>query len=151
MNSPNLMEVRGLTINFPIYGGVFRRQVGAVHAVTDVSLSVRKGETLGIVGESGCGKTTLGRAMVRLYEPTSGEIIFKGSEITRSSRTELQKIRQQMQMIFQDPYASLNPRMNVRSIINAYPAYTGKGKNKNSIPALRHLMNIFCFVFFPVL
>jgi oligopeptide/dipeptide ABC transporter ATP-binding protein len=115
--SNTLLDVKGLSIRFPIRGGIFQRQIGEVHAVSDVSLSVNKGETLGIVGESGCGKTTLGRAIVRLYEPTEGEIKFRGDDITHKSQAELRPIRRHMQMIFQDPYASLNPRKNVGSIL----------------------------------
>ena len=112
-----LLRVEGVSVKFPIYGGVWRREVGAVHAVTDVTLSVRKGETLGVVGESGCGKTTLGRAIVRLYEPTAGRIVFKGQDISHAGFGELKPLRRSLQMIFQDPYASLNPRMTVRSIL----------------------------------
>ena len=115
--SDTLLDVRNLSIKFPIHGGILQREVGAVHAVSEVTLTVKKGETLGIVGESGCGKTTLGRAIVRLYEPTSGSITFRGEDITHKSQSELRASRQHMQMIFQDPYASLNPRMNVRTII----------------------------------
>ena len=113
----NLLEVKDLSVKFPIRGGVFQRQIAAVHAVSEVSLYVKKGETLGIVGESGCGKTTLGRAIVRLYEPTSGRIIFRGQDITKQPMKDLLPLRRYMQMIFQDPYASLNPRMNVRTIL----------------------------------
>ena len=112
-----ILEVKNLSIRFPIYGGVLQRKIGAVQAVSDVSLSVKKGETLGIVGESGCGKTTLGRAIVRLYEPAQGQIIFRGQDITHQSMSELRPLRKNMQMIFQDPYASLNPRLNVRAIL----------------------------------
>jgi len=113
----SLLEVKNLSVKFPILGGLFQREIGAVHAVSDVTLSVAMGETLGVVGESGCGKTTLGRAIVRLYEPSQGEIIYRGEDITRKSRAEMRPLRRYMQMIFQDPYASLNPRMNVRAII----------------------------------
>lgn len=112
-----LLEVKNLSVKFPILGGVFQREIGAVHAVSDVSLNISKGETLGVVGESGCGKTTLGRAIVRLYEPNSGQIIYRGEDITHHSRSELRPMRRHVQMIFQDPYASLNPRMNVRAIL----------------------------------
>lgn len=112
-----LLDVKNLSIRFPIRGGLFHKQVGAVQAVSDVSLTVSKGETLGIVGESGCGKTTLGRAIVRLYEPTEGSILFRGDDISHKSQRDLRSIRRHMQMIFQDPYASLNPRRNVGAIL----------------------------------
>ena len=128
--SQALLEVKNVSVRFPILGGVFQRKIGAVHAVSDVSLSVKRGETLGIVGESGCGKTTLGRAIVRLYEPDEGQIIFRGEDITNKSRGQLQPLRRYMQMIFQDPYASLNPRMNVRSILEE-PMRLAGGISKN--------------------
>lgn len=112
-----LLEVNNLTMHFPIYGGFFRKQIGAVKAVTDVSFTLQPGKTLGIVGESGCGKTTLGRTLVRLYNPSSGQIVFNGSDLTKLSQKELKFARRDIQMVFQDPYASLNPRMSVKEII----------------------------------
>ena len=114
-----LVEVERLTTHFPIRKGLLGRQVGAVHAVDDVSFSVREGETLGLVGESGCGKSTLGRTIVRLLEPTSGDVRFEGRSIGRLKPRELRPLRREMQMVFQDPYASLNPRKRVGSIIAA--------------------------------
>lgn len=112
-----LLQVQNLTKSFPIKGGLLQRTVGEVKAVTDVSFDLAEGETLGIVGESGCGKTTLGRTLVRLYEPNKGKIIFRGQDLTEFSKEELKVARRDLQMIFQDPYASLNPRMSVRAII----------------------------------
>ena len=112
-----LLEVQDLSVHFPILGGVLKRPVGAVYAVSDVSFSLEKGETLGIVGESGCGKTTLGRAIVRLYTPTSGSVRFDGVDLTAVAKDRDRELRRDMQMIFQDPYASLNPRQTVRSIL----------------------------------
>jgi oligopeptide/dipeptide ABC transporter ATP-binding protein len=113
-----LLEARDLVKHFPVHSSAFRRGAGeVVHAVDDVSLEVRRGETLGIVGESGCGKSTLGRLLVRLHEPTSGTVTFSGTDITRLSRRRLRPFRREMQMIFQDPYASLNPRKRVGQII----------------------------------
>ena len=113
-----ILELKNLTKYFPIMGGVFRREVGRVYAVNDVSLSINKGETLGIVGESGCGKSTLGRALIRLYEPSSGQVIFNGEDFTALSQRELKERRRKIQMIFQDPYASLNPRMSIEKILS---------------------------------
>ncbi len=114
-----LLDVRDLQMHFPIMqGAVIKRQVGAVQAIDGVSLSIRRGETLGLVGESGCGKSTLGRAILQLYRPTGGQVLFRGQDITHLRGAALRKMRRHMQMIFQDPYASLNPRMTVGDIIS---------------------------------
>ena len=112
-----LVSVRNLKKSFPIKKGVFARQVGAVQAVNDVSFDVARGETLGVVGESGCGKTTTGRAILRLIEPTSGDIRFEGRDVRAMGTSELRALRREMQIIFQDPVSSLNPRMTVGAII----------------------------------
>ena len=112
-----ILEIEDLVKYFPIRAGLLRKTVGQVHAVDGVSLSLKAGETLGIVGESGCGKTTLGRTIIRLTDPTSGSIRFKGVDITGYSRNQMREIRREMQIVFQDPYASLNPRMTVREIV----------------------------------
>ncbi|TML60084.1 MAG: dipeptide ABC transporter ATP-binding protein [Actinobacteria bacterium] len=112
-----LVEVRGLKKYFPIKKGVLSREVGRVHAVDDVTFAVSEGETLGLVGESGCGKSTLGRTIVRLLPPSAGEVVFQGSPIGHLGARALRPLRREMQMIFQDPYASLNPRKRVGSII----------------------------------
>jgi peptide/nickel transport system ATP-binding protein/oligopeptide transport system ATP-binding protein len=116
--SDALVEVRGLVKHFPITRGViFQRQIGAVHAVDGVSFDVMRGETFGIVGETGCGKTTTARLVMRLLEPTSGTINFDGRDISHVSRRDLKPLRREMQLIFQDPYSSLNPRKTVGAII----------------------------------
>jgi oligopeptide transport system ATP-binding protein len=117
-------------MHFPIYRGVFQRQVGAVRAVDGVSFDVIRGETLGLVGESGCGKSTTGRTILQLYKPTAGEVNFDGSDLIKLHGEDLRKMRRKMQMIFQDPYASLNPRMTVEQIVGeplkAHNVATGK-------------------------
>ena len=112
-----LVEVRDLKMHFPIYAGLLRRRVGEVKAVDGISFDVMQGETLGLVGESGCGKSTAGRAILRLYDLTEGSLKIDGVEIGQSSQAALRKLRPTMQMVFQDPQASLNPRMTVQSII----------------------------------
>jgi oligopeptide transport system ATP-binding protein len=112
-----LLRVRHLKKYFPIRGGLFSREIARVHAVDDVSFDIRPGETLGLVGESGCGKSTTGRTILRLVEPTAGEVWFQERNVTALDKRALRQIRKEMQIIFQDPYASLNPRMTVRSII----------------------------------
>jgi len=113
----SLLEVRKLKKYFPVEAGLFTRRKGDVKAVDGVDLTVEEGETLGVVGESGCGKSTLGRTILRLIEPTEGEILFEGKNIMQMSGAEMREMRRQMQIIFQDPYASLNPRMKVGEII----------------------------------
>jgi peptide/nickel transport system ATP-binding protein len=113
-----LLEVRHVKKYFPIRAGVLQREVAYVHAVDDVSFAVKPGETLGLVGESGCGKSTLGRTIVRLLQPTAGEIIFDGTPIQKLGTRRLRPLRREMQMVFQDPYASLNPRKRVGTIIS---------------------------------
>ncbi|MGW2463230.1 dipeptide ABC transporter ATP-binding protein [Streptomyces sp. NPDC001761] len=114
-----LLKVEGLTKHFPIKKGLLQRQVGAVKAVDGIDFEVRKGETLGVVGESGCGKSTMGRVITRLQDPTGGKITFEGRDITRLSTGDMRPLRRDIQMIFQDPYGSLNPRHTIGSIVSA--------------------------------
>ncbi len=113
----SLLEVKNLKVHFPVKHGVFSRTRGSVKAVDEVSFTIEPGETLGLVGESGCGKTTLGRAVVRLTEPTAGSILFEGEDLARLDPKELRGRRRKLQMIFQDPYGSLNPRLTIDDII----------------------------------
>ena len=136
--SDAMIEVRDLVKHFPLTEGIiFRRQVGAVRAVDGVSFDVNEGETLGLVGESGCGKSTTARLVTRLLEPTSGAIIYRGRDIAHLSRRELKPLRRDMQMIFQDPYSSLNPRKTVGSIIGEpfviHGVESDKGRRKTRV------------------
>jgi oligopeptide/dipeptide ABC transporter ATP-binding protein len=138
----SLLEVKNLKVHFPVKHGVFSRVKQSVKAVDDVSFTIAPGETLGLVGESGCGKTTLGRAIVKLVEPTGGSILFEGEDIAALSGTELRKRRRKFQMIFQDPYGSLNPRMTVGQIIGEaidihHLAESTSGKEKRIVELLK--------------
>src|SRR6266705_1100878 len=139
----SLLEIRNLKKHFPVGEGLFSRNKGAVKAVDGVSLTVEEGETLGIVGESGCGKSTLGRTILRLIEPTSGEVYFQGKNLLTLSQRELRDTRRQMQIIFQDPYASLNPRMRVGDIVGEgleiHKLAKGKAKRDRVIELLNQV------------
>ncbi len=113
-----LLKVNELSVEYPIFGGLLGGKTGAVRAVNNVSFEIQQGETLGLVGESGCGKSTLGKALIRLIEPTRGSIFFKGTDITQISRPSFRSFRKNIQMIFQDPFSSLNPRMRVGDILS---------------------------------
>jgi oligopeptide/dipeptide ABC transporter ATP-binding protein len=132
----NLVEVEHLTKHFPVKQGVFARGKSLVHAVEDISFNVRSGETLGIVGESGCGKSTTARLMLRLLDPTSGTIRFQGRDISKISQRQLRPLRREMQMIFQDPYSSLNPRKTVGQIVGAPFAIHGEKKARARVQEL---------------
>ncbi|GIK07969.1 MAG: ABC transporter ATP-binding protein [Anaerolineaceae bacterium] len=129
-NSEVLLRVEDLKMHFPIYRGVFQRQVGAVRAVDEISFEVYRGETLGLVGESGCGKSTVARTVLQLYKPTAGKVHFEDKDLVHLKGEEMRQMRRKMQMIFQDPYASLNPRMTVEQIVGeplmVHNAVTGK-------------------------
>ena len=143
----HLIEVRDLVKHFPLTKGIlFRKQVGAVQAVDGVSFDVVEGETLGLVGESGCGKSTTARLLTRLLEPTSGNINYKGQDIAHLSRNDLKPLRRDMQMIFQDPYSSLNPRKTVGSIIGEpfviHEVESDAGKRKKRVQELMDIVGL---------
>ena len=120
MNSPHddiLLNVKNLKMYFPVTQGILRRQIGTVRAVDDVTFQINKGQTMGLVGESGCGKTTVGRCILRIYKPTSGNIFFEGRDIASQSKKKVRSIRRNIQLIFQDPYSSLDPRQSAGSIV----------------------------------
>lgn len=130
MTEERLLEIKNLKKYFPVKAGVFRRTVAHVKAVDDISFHINKGETLGLVGESGCGKSTAGRTILRLLEATEGEITFEGQNLLKLDKRELREMRKEMQIIFQDPYASLNPRMTVADIVGEPIDIHGLAANK---------------------
>lgn len=141
MNEP-LLQVKGLKKYFPITAGLFNKQIGQVKAVDDLSFVVYRGETLGIVGESGCGKSTTGRMLMRLIEPTEGSILFEKEEVTKLSPKQLRKVRRDMQMIFQDPFASLNPRHTVEKILEEPLIVHGIGSKEERRKKVREMLEV---------
>jgi oligopeptide/dipeptide ABC transporter ATP-binding protein len=143
----NILEVRNLKKYFPIKSGILQKTTGHIKAVDGINLEVKRGETLGIVGESGCGKSTMGRTLIRLYEPTEGEIIFNGNDITHLSESQLRKLmRKQMQMIFQDPFASLNPRKTLGKILleplKTHQLYAGNSERSERVAELLEIVGL---------
>ncbi|UOF90534.1 dipeptide ABC transporter ATP-binding protein [Fodinisporobacter ferrooxydans] len=138
----HLLEVRHLKKYFPIKCGVMRRTIGHVKAVDDISFSIRRGETLGIVGESGCGKSTIGRLILRLLEPTAGRVRFEGTDLTSLSKSAMREMRQHLQMVFQDPYASLNPRMRIGSLIAEPLLVNKKASGKEAWKKAEELLEV---------
>jgi peptide/nickel transport system ATP-binding protein len=139
----DLLQIENLKVYFPIKSGiVLDRHVGDIRAVDDVSLTIERGETLGLVGESGCGKSTVGRAILRLYEPTEGRIVFDGQDITHLSERELRPLRRRMQMVFQDPFASLNPRHSVGRIVGEPLRVHGISRRRAAGKRVRELLEI---------
>ncbi|AWS42608.1 ABC transporter ATP-binding protein [Streptosporangium sp. 'caverna'] len=137
-----LLSVQGLQKHFPVTKGLLRRQVGAVKAVDGVTFDVRKGETLGLVGESGCGKSTTGRLVTRLLEPTGGKVLFEGHDITHMSQANIRPLRRDMQMIFQDPYSSLNPRHTVGAIVGAPYRIQGIKTEQGTKKAVQEILEL---------
>ncbi len=128
-SNDHLVTVENLRMYFPVTAGLVKKRVGDVKAVDDVSFYIKKGETLGLVGESGCGKTTTGRCILKLYEPSGGKVFFEGREITALNDKEMRKVRRHMQLIFQDPYASLDPRMTCGDIVGEHRVlFLGQGE-----------------------
>ncbi len=141
-NNDVLLHVEDLVMHFPIYRGVIRRQVGAVHAVDGISFDVQRGETLGLVGESGCGKSTTGRTILQLYKATSGKVYFNGTDLIGLKSEEMRWMRRDMQMIFQDPYASLNPRMTVGQIVGEPLMVHGAMTGREIQERVQHLLEL---------
>ena len=145
-SADTLLEVNNLKMYFPVTQGIFRRKVGDVKAVDDVTFKIRRGETVGLVGESGCGKTTVGRCILRIYKPTAGQIIFDGQDISNLPLSKVRSIRQKIQLVFQDPYGSLDPRQSAGSIVGEslkiHHLYQDKEEYKKRVDELFTLVGL---------
>jgi peptide/nickel transport system ATP-binding protein len=141
-----ILEVEALKVHFPVYGGLLQREVGSVKAVDGVSFAVEEGETLGLVGESGCGKSTTGLAVLRMLPVTSGRIVFEGEDITQRSAGEMRPIRRRIQMVYQDPFGSLNPRMTIREIVGepleVHKLHGGRAERRERIIELLQMVGL---------
>ena len=142
LNNKNMLRVKNLKVHFPIRRGILQRQVGAVRAVDGITFDILRGETFGLVGESGCGKTTTGRAILQLYEPTAGEIEFDGVALAHLDQKSMRDMRRRMQMIFQDPFASLNPRLSVGATIAEPIRIHSTADNLNIQDRVNHLLEV---------
>ena len=147
----NLLEVKNLKMYFPVTSGlIFQRKVADIKAVDDITFEIRKGETLGLVGESGCGKTTTGRCILQLYRPTAGQVIFEGQNLNEMGGNELRAMRRQMQIIFQDPYGSLNPRMTCGDIVGepliVHKLTSNKGEYRDRVSELLQVVGLNPFM-----
>jgi oligopeptide transport system ATP-binding protein len=146
MANKQILEVEALKVHFPVYGGLLQREVGSVKAVDGVSFTVEEGETLGLVGESGCGKSTTGLAVLRMLPVTSGRIVFEGEDITRLSAGEMRPFRRRMQMVYQDPFGSLNPRMTIGEIIGepleVHKLHGGRAERRERIIDLLQMVGL---------
>jgi len=140
--SEEIMQLKNIKKYFPIRGGVFSRVVGHVKAVDDVSFGIKKGETLGLVGESGCGKSTLGRTILSLVDPTGGEVRYKGKDIFKTEKHELRRLRRELQIIFQDPFSSLNPRLNVGEIVGESLEIHGVASGKEKQERVEYILEV---------
>jgi len=137
-----LLQVKGLKQHFPIHSGAFRKVVGHVRAVDGIDLTVYPGETVGIVGESGCGKSTTGRTILRLVEPTAGEVLFNGKDLAKLKKEEMRQMRKDIQMVFQDPYASLNPRKTIKQILLESLEVHGIGTGKERLKMIEEIIEV---------
>jgi oligopeptide/dipeptide ABC transporter ATP-binding protein len=142
MENPNLFETENLNKVFPVYGGLFLKKIGDVRAVDDVSFEVKRGEILGLVGESGCGKSTVGRLLLRLIEPSGGQIRYDGQDLLSLSQGALKRIRKEIQMVFQDPFSSLNPRITVGQTVQDPLLALGLGNRRENRERVREMMEI---------
>jgi peptide/nickel transport system ATP-binding protein len=141
-----LLEIKNLKMYFPVTQGIFRRKIGDVKAVDDITFKIKRGETVGLVGESGCGKTTVGRCILRIYQPTSGQIIFQGQDIANLPLSKVRKLRKNIQLVFQDPYGSLDPRQSAGSIVGEalqiHKLFHDKQEYHNKVAELFNLVGL---------